>query len=73
MTHERDDGSKRVARIRIAITLPPSFPEKYREAILRAVDQCTVKRHLAEPPTFQVVTVAPGESTAAVEFREAAG
>ena len=47
---ERDAAGKRITRIRIEIVLPPAFPEKYREALLRAVDQCTVKRHLAEPP-----------------------
>lgn len=65
LTPERDPGSKRVARVRIAITLPASFPEKYREAILRAVDQCTVKRHLAEPPQFHVATFAADDSAAA--------
>jgi putative redox protein len=59
VTPERDASGKRVVRIRIEITLPPEFPEKYREAILRAVDQCAVKRHLAEPPRFDVVAVAP--------------
>jgi hypothetical protein len=24
------------------------------------VDQCTVKRHIFEPPQFEVITVAPG-------------
>jgi putative redox protein len=45
--------------IRIEVVLPPSFPEKYREAILRAVDQCTVKRHLVEPPVVEVATLPP--------------
>jgi putative redox protein len=53
----RDDGGKRVARIRIEITLPPAFPARYREAILRAVDQCSVKRHLEQPPDFDVATI----------------
>jgi len=48
------DG-KHVARIRIDVALPPAFPEKYREALLRAIDQCTVKRHMVEPPKFEVV------------------
>ncbi len=54
-----------MARIRIQIELPPGFPEKYREAILRAVDQCSVKRHLAEPPRFEMTTIAaePESST----------
>jgi ribosomal protein S12 methylthiotransferase accessory factor len=54
---EREAGGKRVARIRIEITLPPAFPEKYRDAILRAVDLCSVKRHLAQPPEFEVVAI----------------
>ena len=56
---ERDAAGKQVTRIRIEIALPPAFPEKYREALLRAVDQCTVKRHLVQPPRFDVVAVAP--------------
>ena len=57
-TVKESDG-KRIAGIRIEIALPPGFPEKYREAILRAVDQCKVKRHILEPPQFQVTTVRP--------------
>jgi ribosomal protein S12 methylthiotransferase accessory factor len=64
VTPERDAAGKRVARIRVEIALPPDFPEKYGEAILRAVDQCSVKRHLAEPPRFDVVAVAAGEQGA---------
>ena len=40
------DG-KRVAGIRIEITLPPGFPARYREAVLRAVDQCKATRNQA--------------------------
>ena len=58
MTPRRDPARRLVTSIRIEITLPPAFPEKYREAVLRAVDQCTVKRHLAEPPGFEVVVAA---------------
>jgi ribosomal protein S12 methylthiotransferase accessory factor len=55
MTAERDAERKRVVCIHIEITLPPGFPEKYREAILHAVDSCSVKRHLERPPAFQVI------------------
>lgn len=54
---EHNPEAHRVARVRIAIHLPAGFPEKYRKAILRAVDQCSVKRHILEPPAFEVVTV----------------
>jgi len=75
VTPQKAADGKRVARIRIEIALPPEFPEKYREAILRAVDQCSVKRHLAEPPRFDVVTVheqgalRPDASSALAELR----
>lgn len=52
---ERDAANpKHLARVRIAITTPDGFPEKYREAIVRAVDQCAVKRTIIEPPAFEV-------------------
>jgi len=52
---ERDASRKRIARIMIAIDLPEGFPERYREAIVRAVVQCPVKRHLEEPPAIDVI------------------
>lgn len=61
LSTERDPSGKRVMKIRIEIALPTGFAEKYREAILRAVDQCTVKRHLVEPPEFEVVAVSPAD------------
>jgi ribosomal protein S12 methylthiotransferase accessory factor len=58
---ERDPEAKRLAAVRLEIQLPPGFPEKYREAIARAADQCTVKRHILEPPIFEVTAVPAGE------------
>ena len=57
LTELKAADGKRVTGLRIEITLPPEFPEKYREAILRAVDQCKVKRHILEAPRFEVVAV----------------
>jgi putative redox protein len=54
----RDDAGKHVEQIRIEVTPPPAFPEKYREALLRAVEQCSVKRHLLQPPRFQITLTA---------------
>ena len=52
---ERDEATKRAAAtIRIALELPGGFPEKYRDAIARAVDQCAVKRHILEAPRFEL-------------------
>jgi ribosomal protein S12 methylthiotransferase accessory factor len=50
-----DQFSNQVKDIDIHIDLPASFPEKYKSAIINVVNQCPVKQHLLEPPTFNVV------------------
>jgi len=54
LTTERDATKKRVAVVRIDVRLPLDFPEKYRDAIRRAVDQCAVKQHIIEAPQFEI-------------------
>jgi len=49
---EREEGTRMIREIKMELLLPPSFPEKYRAAVLRAVDLCAVKKHLAEPPAI---------------------
>ncbi len=56
---ELDTDSKRIGTMRLELQLPDGFPEKYRTAILRSVDQCTVKRHLVDPPRFEITIEAP--------------
>jgi putative redox protein len=65
VTPEWDPERKLTSRIRIEVELPGTFPEKYREAVLRAVDQCSVKRHLLDPPAFDVVAISAAEAVAA--------
>ncbi|QQR73510.1 MAG: OsmC family protein [Holophagales bacterium] len=52
---ERDPTSKRLAKIGIVLDLPAGFPERYREAVIRAMDQCAVKKAIVDPPAFDVV------------------
>jgi putative redox protein len=40
--------------VRISLTLPPSFPEKYRSAIVRAAESCKVKKTIAAQPSFEI-------------------
>ncbi len=54
---ERDGQTKRLATIRIAIEVPPEFPAKYHDALVRAANQCAVKKTLESPPDFVVETV----------------
>jgi len=57
LTTERNPETKRLDRIEITLNLPDGFPEKYREAIIRATDQCAVKKVLVDPPAIELVTV----------------
>lgn len=54
MGMDRDPQSHMVSRVTIEIVLPASFPEKYRAAVVQAAQSCTVKKHLQNPPEFNV-------------------
>ena len=51
----KNEKSKLFESIRMQVQLPEGFPDKYRSAILRAADMCTVKRSLAAPPSIEIV------------------
>jgi ribosomal protein S12 methylthiotransferase accessory factor len=50
----RDPATGMTDQVEIEILLPAGFPEKYREAIVRAAEQCAVKKHLEKPPAILV-------------------
>ena len=45
-----------VELVGLEIELPRNFPEKYREAIIHSVELCAVKKHLQQPPRFEIST-----------------
>ncbi len=45
-----------VEEIDLEIQVPPAFPQKYYDALVRSADQCKVKKHLVTPPHFNVFT-----------------
>jgi len=55
----RDPEKHRISKIDLHLTLPEGFPEKYRQAIVRAMDQCAVKRHIIEAPEFSIEITEP--------------
>lgn len=65
MATENDPEAKRIGTIRLNLQLPDGFPEKYRSAILRSMDQCTVKRHIVDAPRFEMEVVEPALTGAA--------
>jgi ribosomal protein S12 methylthiotransferase accessory factor len=56
MSTERGEVSKMIDKVTIAVDLPADFPEKYKFALVKAVDHCTVKAHILRPPQFEIVT-----------------
>lgn len=45
-----------VEKIDLEILVPPAFPEKYRDSLIRSAELCAVKKHLEKPPEFSIVT-----------------
>ena len=45
-----------VGRVQFEIQVPSDFPEKYHRALVRAAEQCAVKKHLEHPPEFEIFT-----------------
>jgi putative redox protein len=52
-----DPDTGLVGKIDLELQLPAGFPEKYRDAIVKAMNLCTVKKHLQQPPSFEVSAV----------------
>lgn len=51
---ERNEKNHIAEAVRIHISLPPGFPQKYKAAVVRTAELCTVKKSLAHPPEFMV-------------------
>ena len=51
---EVDPFTGMVRKVLLDINLPPSFPEKYKAAVIRSAEQCAVKKHFEQPPAIQV-------------------
>ncbi len=51
---EKDKQTHLVTKVRMQILLPPDFPPKYKTAVVKAAELCTVKRNIAAPPEFAI-------------------
>jgi len=49
-----------LGRIELEIQVPPDFPEKYHDALVNSASKCLVKRHLENPPQFDIHTEVVG-------------
>lgn len=54
MRTEKNPETKMIEKVSIEIRLPKEFPEKYKLAIIKSVNSCSVKAHILKAPTFEV-------------------
>jgi ribosomal protein S12 methylthiotransferase accessory factor len=45
-----------IDQIDLEIQIPASFPEKYRDSLIRSAELCKVKKHMEKPPKFRIIT-----------------
>jgi len=55
-SHEWNQETGLPTNIRLDIKLPASFPEKYKPSLIHVADLCKVKKTLADPPKFEIIT-----------------
>jgi ribosomal protein S12 methylthiotransferase accessory factor len=51
-----DPATRMISKVDLEIQVPPDFPEKYHDSLIRSADLCAVKKHLENPPQFEVFT-----------------
>ena len=45
--------------VKIDIKVPEGFPEKYKASLVHVAELCKVKKSIANPPRFEIVTSQP--------------
>ncbi|GAB6108720.1 OsmC family protein [Fusibacter bizertensis] len=50
----KNPETKMIEKVNLNLVLPKDFPEKYTDAIKRSMDLCVVKKHLFNPPEFEI-------------------
>ncbi|MBW2095272.1 MAG: OsmC family protein [Deltaproteobacteria bacterium] len=56
MECEWDEEKKRYQKISIDLKLPEGFSDKYKKAVIKSMDLCAVKKHMIDPPEFEIIT-----------------
>jgi ribosomal protein S12 methylthiotransferase accessory factor len=51
-----DKESGLPVNIKLDVKLPADFPEKYRASVISVAELCKVKKSIATPPVFEVIT-----------------
>ena len=53
---EKDPETKMITKITMHLKTPDGFPVKYKNAILKSMNLCAVKKHLEKPPIIEIFT-----------------
>ncbi|KPJ51700.1 hypothetical protein AMJ39_09440, partial [candidate division TA06 bacterium DG_24] len=53
---ELNAETRMIGKITIEIQVPPEFPDKYKEAVIRSAEFCAVTKHMYDPPQIMVHT-----------------
>jgi putative redox protein len=51
---QKNPDTHLIQNIIIDINVPKDFPEKYKNAVVKAANFCTVKRNLLKPPIIEI-------------------
>ena len=54
LSTEQNAETKMIEKIDIKLNLPADFPAKYRQAVVKSAQMCTVKKHLQQPPKIEI-------------------
>ena len=54
-----ESGHTRLSKVTLAIMLPAGFPDKYRNAIVKTAELCSVKKVIMNPPEFEITAHLP--------------
>ena len=54
--NHRNQLSGMVEKIDLEIQVPSGFPEKYHDSLIHSAELCAVKKHLENPPAFDITT-----------------
>jgi putative redox protein len=55
-SQEWDQETGLPINIKLDIKLPADFPEKYKASLIHVADLCKVKKTMANPPKFEIIT-----------------
>ena len=52
MSYEWDEKKQGIEKLHIDLKVPSGFPDRYKKAVARVMDLCSVKKHIIHPPEF---------------------